>query len=94
MKQFFVYLLCSKRNGTLYTGVTSDLPKRVYQHKHDLVPGFTKKYGVHQLIWYELHENAASALTRERQMKKWKREWKINLIEQGNPTWKDLYELL
>jgi len=94
MKQFFVYLLCSKRNGTLYTGVTSDLPKRVYQHKHDLVPEFTKKYGVHQLIWYELHENAASALTRERQMKKWKREWKINLIEQGNPTWKDLYELL
>jgi putative endonuclease len=94
MKQFFVYLLCSKHNGTLYTGVTSDLPKRIYQHKNDLVPGFTENYGVHQLVWYEPHENAASALTRERQMKKWKRAWKINLIEQGNPTWDDLYECL
>ena len=91
MKTFYVYLLCSKRNGTLYTGVTSDLVKRVYEHKNDLVDGFSKKYNVHRLVWYEIHESAESAITREKQIKKWKRAWKLKLIEQTNPEWIDLY---
>jgi len=94
MKQFFVYILCSKRNGTLYTGVTSDLVKRVYEHKNDLVEGFTKKYYVHSLVWYELHESVESAITREKQIKKWKRNWKLKLIECENPNWNDLYETI
>jgi putative endonuclease len=92
MKQFYVYILSSKRNGTLYTGVTSNLVKRIYEHKNDLVEGFTKKYHVHCLVWYELHESAESAITREKQIKKWKRGWKLRLIEQKNPDWDDLYE--
>ena len=92
MKTFYVYLLCSKRNGTLYVGVISDLVKRVYEHKNDLVDGFAKKYNVHRLVWYELHESAESAITREKQIKKWKRAWKLKLIEQTNPKWIDLYE--
>jgi putative endonuclease len=92
MKQFYVYLLCSKRNGTLYTGVTSDLLKRVYEHKNNLVEGFTKKYNVHCLVWYEVHESAESAITREKQIKKWKRAWELKLIEQNNLEWNDLYE--
>jgi putative endonuclease len=94
MKQFYVYILCSKRNGTLYTGVTSDLVKRVYEHKNNLVDGFTKKYNVHNLVWYEIHESAESAMTREKQIKKWKRKWKLKLIEQKNPEWIDLYETI
>jgi len=90
-KQFYVYILCSKRNGTLYIGVTSDLIKRIYEHKNDLVDGFTKKYGIHRLVWYETHDSAESAITREKQMKKWKRAWKLKLIEQNNPKWNDLY---
>ncbi len=85
MKKFCVYILCSKRNGTLYTGFTSDLVKRVYGHKNDLVDGFTKKYKVHRLVWYEIHELAEIAITREKQIKKWKRDWKIKMIEQSNP---------
>ena len=85
-------MLCSKRNGTLYIGITSDLIKRLYEHKNDLVNGFTKKYNVHNLVWYEIHESAESAITREKQIKKWKRAWKLELIEQGNPEWNDLYE--
>ena len=92
MKKFYVYILCSKRNGTLYIGVTSDLVKRIYEHKNDLVDGFTKKYKVHRLIWYETHEATESAITREKQIKKWKRAWKLKLIEQNNPEWIDLYE--
>jgi putative endonuclease len=92
MKTFYVYLLCSKRNGTLYTGVTSDLAKRIYEHRNNLVDGFTKKYNVHRLVWYEIHESAESAITREKQIKKWKRAWKLKLIEQTNPKWIDLYE--
>ena len=92
MKKFYVYLLCNKRNGTLYAGVTSDLVKRVYEHKNHLVNGFTKKYGVHRLFWFETHESAESAITREKQIKKWKRTWKLKLIEQYNPEWNDLYE--
>ena len=92
MKHFYVYILCSKRNGTLYTGVTSDLVKRIYEHKNNLVDGFTKKYHVHYLIWYEIHDSAEAAITREKQIKKWKRAWKLDLIEQSNPKWIDLYE--
>jgi putative endonuclease len=91
MKNFYVYMLCSKRNGTLYTGVTSDLVKRVYEHKNSLLDGFTKKYGVHRLVWYEAHDSAESAITKEKQIKKWKRAWKLKLIEQTNPEWIDLY---
>jgi putative endonuclease len=85
-------MLCSKRNGTLYTGVTSDLVKRIYEHKNNLVDGFTKKYNVHRLVWYEIHESGESAITREKQLKKWKRAWKLKLIEKNNPKWNDLYE--
>jgi putative endonuclease len=92
MKQFYVYILCSKRNGTLYTGVTSDLVKRIYEHKNVLVEGFTNKYNVHRLVWYEVHESPESAITREKQIKKWKRAWKLKLIEKNNPEWKELYE--
>jgi putative endonuclease len=86
-----VYILASKRNGTLYTGVTSDLVKRIGEHKNDLVAGFTKRYHVHNLVWFELHENMNSAIEREKNVKEWKRAWKIELIESHNPDWKDLY---
>jgi putative endonuclease len=92
MKNFYVYILCSKRNGTLYTGVTSNLVKRVYEHKNNLADGFTKKYNVHLLIWYEVHQTAESAIIREKQIKAWKRSWKLRLIEEHNPEWNDLYE--
>jgi len=90
-KQPAVYILASKRNGTLYVGVTSNLIKRVWEHKNNFVEGFTQKYHVHQLVWYEMHENIASALTREKQLKEWKRKWKLGLIESVNPEWRDLY---
>jgi putative endonuclease len=94
MKQFYVYILSNKRNGTLYTGVTSDLLKRVYEHKNNLVDGFSKKYGIHRLVWYERHETAESAISREKQIKKWNRKWKLELIDNNNPFWEDLYEEL
>jgi len=93
-KQFYVYILASQRNGTLYTGVTSNLIQRIWRHKQRLVDGFTKKYRVKSLIHYEVHDTAESAITREKQIKKWKREWKLRLIEENNPDWKDLYELI
>jgi putative endonuclease len=93
-RQPAVYILASKRNGTLYIGVTSDLQKRSWEHKNDLFDGFTKKYGVHQLVYYELHDNMVSAITREKQLKKWNRAWKLELIEQGNPDWKDLWQAI
>lgn len=86
-----VYILASKRNGTLYVGVTSDLLKRIWQHKNDLVEGFTKKYKVHDLVWYEIVDDMASAILREKQIKEWKRQWKLELIEKLNPYWNDLY---
>lgn len=89
-----VYILASKRNGTLYTGVTSDLRKRVYAHKTGAMEGFTKKYHVHMLVWYECTENIESAIAREKQIKVWKRKWKLKLIEKENPEWKDLYDEL
>jgi putative endonuclease len=88
---YYVYLLASKKNGTLYIGVTSNLVKRVHEHKYNLVEGFTKKYNVHKLVYYEATEDINSAITREKQLKKWKRAWKIELIEKNNPEWKDLY---
>jgi len=87
-----VYIVASKRNGTLYTGVTSDLVKRVYEHKNGLADGFTKKYDVHRLVYFEMHEDMNAAIAREKQIKKWNRAWKLELIEKGNPAWKDLYD--
>jgi putative endonuclease len=83
--------MTNRRNGTLYTGVTSNLIKRVYEHKNGLVEGFTKKYGVHFLVWFEMHQTAETAFTREKQIKKWNRSWKLELIEKENPEWHDLY---
>jgi putative endonuclease len=91
-KQPAVYILASKRNGTLYIGVTNDLQKRVWEHKSDLVVGFAKRYGIHQLVYYELHGDMMAAITREKQMKKWNRAWKLELIEKHNPGWSDLWE--
>ena len=92
MKQPCVYLLSSKRNGTLYVGVTSDLVKRIWQHKNNLVEGFTKRYAVHSLVWYEMCATMETAIARDKAIKEWKRAWKIRLIENFNPNWRDLYE--
>jgi len=92
MKQPCTYILASRPNGTLYVGVTSDLPKRVWQHKNDLVEGFTRKYQVHQLVWYEQHETMESAINREKQLKSGSRQKKIDMIQAMNPTWSDLYD--
>ena len=86
-----VYMLASERNGTLYIGVTSDLVNRCWEHKSDLVDGFTKKYEVHHLVYFELHEDMTSAILREKQLKKWRREWKLRLLEEQNPQWNDLW---
>jgi putative endonuclease len=91
MKQPAVYILASQRNGTLYIGVTSDLVQRVWQHKNDLVEGFTKKYAVHALVYFELHDDMENAILREKRLKKWNRAWKLRLIEEKNPEWNDLY---
>lgn len=91
-KTFHVYLMASKRYGTFYTGVTSDLLKRVHEHKEGLADGFTKKYNVKQLVYYEPHETAEGAITREKQIKEWQRQWKIELIENQNPNWHDLFD--
>ena len=86
-----VYILASRRNGTLYVGVTSDLVKRVWEHQNNLAEGFTRRYGVHTLVWFEQHETMESAIAREKAIKEWKRRWKLDLIEQQNPEWRDLY---
>ncbi len=91
-KQPCVYILTSQRNGTLYVGVTSDLVKRVWEHKNDVVEGFTGKYGVHLLVYFEPCADMMSAIVREKQIKKWERAWKIELIESLNPEWRDLWE--
>ena len=93
-KQPCVYILASRRNGTLYIGVTSNLVQRVWRHKNDFVRGFTKRYGVHTLVWYEGHETMESAIAREKAIKEWQRAWKLDLIEKRNPAWRDLYEEL
>jgi len=89
-----VYMMASRRHGTIYIGVTSRFPARIYEHRNDLVDGFTKKYAVHRLVWYEIHESILSAIQREKSLKKYKRDWKINLIERENPYWDDLYPAL
>lgn len=94
MKQPCVYLLASQRNGTLYTGVTSNLIKRIWEHKNNQTEGFTNKYAVHRLVYFEQHEDMYAAITREKQIKKWNRAWKLRLIEKRNPNWIDLYETL
>ncbi len=91
VKQPAVYILASKRNGTLYIGVTSNLVKRNWEHKKNRVDGFTKHYNVHQLVWYELHPSMESAIICEKRLKNWKRIWKLKLIESNNPEWQDLY---
>ena len=90
-RQPAVYILASRRNGTLYVGVTSDLVKRIWEHKNNITEGFTKRYGIHQLVWYEMHETMESAIRREKRVKGWKRAWKLELIESFNPEWRDLY---
>jgi putative endonuclease len=92
MKQPAVYILATRRNGTLYTGVTSDLVKRTIEHKSHAIPGFTKAYGVDQLVWFEAHPTMESAIRREKAIKEWRRAWKLALIERANPCWKDLFD--
>ena len=92
MAVFFVYIMASKRNVTLYIGVTNDLAKRSYEHREGLMPGFTKRYGVKILVYYEVFDSIANAIQREKNLKKWPRRWKLELIEKLNPQWKDLYE--
>ncbi|MEC5398081.1 GIY-YIG nuclease family protein [Uliginosibacterium sp. H1] len=89
-----VYMLASERNGTLYVGVTSDLVKRAWEHRNDVVAGFTSSHGVHLLVWYEQHATMESAITREKQIKKWQRDWKIELVEKMDPYWNDLWEAI
>ena len=91
MKTYYVYIMASKRNGTLYIGVTNDLIRRVHEHKNDLIAGFTSKYIVHRLVYYEQFGNIEYAIQREKQLKKWNRKWKLELIEKENPNWNDLY---
>jgi putative endonuclease len=91
LKSYFVYILASKKRGTLYIGVTNDLIRRVYEHKNNLVKGFTSKYNIHMLVYYEQFDNVESAILREKRLKYWHRNWKIRLIEEANPGWKDLY---
>jgi putative endonuclease len=94
MKRYFIYILASKRNGTLYIGITNDLIRRISEHKNNLIDGFTKRYSVHNLVYYEDATDIRSAIEREKLLKKWKRKWKMELIEKLNPEWKDLYQNL
>jgi len=89
---YFVYIMASARNGTLYVGVTNDVGRRSFEHRNDLVEGFTKKYGVHRLVWFEEHGDIREAILREKRIKKWERAWKLRLIEESNPDWDDLSE--
>ena len=90
MSQYFVYIIASKKNGTLYIGVTNNLQRRIYEHKNELIDGFTKKYKIKTLVYYEIHTEIEEAIKREKALKKWNRAWKINLIEKSNPNWNDL----
>lgn len=92
MKQYYVYIMASKKNGTLYIGITNDLVRRIYEHREGIVEGFTKKYNVKNLVYYEIHSDINEAIKCEKAMKKWLRKWKIELIVKTNPEWKDLYE--
>jgi putative endonuclease len=90
--QYYVYMLASQRNGTLYVGVTRDLVGRTYQHRTKAKPGFTSRYGVQRLVWFEAYDDPTNAITREKEIKKWRRAWKLRLIEESNPQWRDLYD--
>ncbi len=92
MKQYYIYILASERNGTLYIGVTNDLIRRVYEHKNNMIEGFTNKYSVHRLVYFEETADIGSAIQREKRLKKWNRKWKLELIEKANPNWEDLYD--
>ena len=92
LKTYYLYIMASRKNGTLYIGVTDNLHHRVWQHKNDVHEGFTMKYGIHRLVWYEATTSIEGAIRREKQMKRWRRQWKIDLIEKENPNWDDLYE--
>ncbi len=94
MKRPCVYILASGRNGTLYTGVTGDIARRAWTHRTDAIEGFSKRYSVHRLVFVEFHDTMTSAIAREKQIKKWRRAWKLELIERGNPQWRDLYDNL
>jgi putative endonuclease len=91
MRAYYVYLLARKRDGTLYLGVTNDLARRIHEHRTSAIRGFTSRYGVDRLVWYEEHRTALEAIAREKSLKKWRRQWKVALIEEFNPDWKDLY---
>jgi putative endonuclease len=91
---FYVYIVANQRNGTIYIGMTDDLPRRMYEHKIKAYPGFTARYGCDRLVWYETHDSRETAFQRERRMKEWRQSWKLALIEEDNPTWADLYETL
>jgi len=94
MKKFYVYILASKRNGTLYIGVTNDLVRRIWEHKNGVVAGLTKQHHVHSLVYFEVYDSIEAAIRREKRLKEWQRKWKLELIERENPQWKDLYEEL
>ena len=94
MKNYYVYILASQRNGTLYIGITSDLTRRIWEHKTKLIKGFTSKYGVNQLVYYEEYQDVSMAISREKRLKEWPRKWKLHLIEKNNPYWNDLYDAL
>jgi putative endonuclease len=93
-RQYYVYILASGMYGTLYIGVTNDLVRRVWEHRNDVVEGFSRRYATHRLVWYEVHEDPYEAITREKQLKKWNRGWKVNLIQRMNPCWDDLYDAI
>ena len=92
MKSYYVYILASRRDGAIYVGITSDLVKRVYEHRGKFVPGFTSQYNITRLVWFEAYDDPIAAISREKELKKWRRAWKIALIEKDNPEWQDLYE--
>jgi len=89
---YYVYIVASRKDGAIYVGITNDIVRRVYEHRIKAVPGFTSKYNITQLVWFEIYDDPTNAIAREKELKKWKREWKVKLIEAENPDWKDLYE--
>ncbi|WP_315700941.1 MULTISPECIES: GIY-YIG nuclease family protein [unclassified Bradyrhizobium] len=91
---YSVYIFASRKDGAIYVGVTNDLVRRVYEHQQKAVPGFTSRYNITRLVWFEIYEDPISTIAREKELKKWKRDWKVKLIEAGNPEWKDLYETI
>jgi len=92
MKTYYIYILTSKKNGTLYIGLTNNLVRRIFEHKSGLIKGFTKKYSVNKLVYFENYSDINAAILREKRLKKWKRQWKIEMIQKENPEWEDLYE--